>query len=187
MFTCQCDCYIAILVTCIIKLHACQQLVWTSLSKLLNTSYDQHIEDFLTHLQNSIRLIKIWKSLGTLGWSPTTGSDNDTCSFSRGETGVSVVEALAVAGLSAPYRIMCIVRVVCSIYSLLYRYSERGYMLDVCIHRYIYTAHAVLYWPVTIDIYTYVRDIFVDDHIFNNDFGTIMLEHSLSINDNLNK
>jgi len=80
--------------------------VWASLRKLKNTSYDQHIEDFLTHLQNSIRLMKIWKSLGTLGWSPTTGSDNDTCSFSRGEAGASVVEVLAVAGISSTYWMM---------------------------------------------------------------------------------
>ena len=81
-------------------------VVWASLRKLKNTSYDQHIEDFPTHLQNSIRLMKIWKSLGTLGWSPTTGSDNDTCSFSRGEAGASVVEVLAVAGISSTYWMM---------------------------------------------------------------------------------
>lgn len=81
-------------------------VVWASLRKLKNTSYDQHMEDFLTHLQNSIRLMKIWKSLGTLGWSPTTGSDNDTCSFSRGEAGASVVEVLAVAGTSSTYWMM---------------------------------------------------------------------------------
>ena len=68
-------------------------------------SYEKNKES-LTHLQNSIRLRKIWKSLGTLGWSPTTGSDNDTCSVSTGETGASVVAVLVVTGTSSPYWMM---------------------------------------------------------------------------------
>lgn len=102
-------------------------VVWASLRKLKNTSYDQHIEDFPTHLQNSIRLMKIWKSLGTLGWSPTTGSDNDTCSFSRGEAGASVVEVLAVAGISSTYWMMELKDTEqFSTHSPLYRYQKRS-------------------------------------------------------------
>ena len=143
--------------TIMYKLQNCKQIVWASPDEV--TSYDQHIEKFLTHLQNSIRLRKIWKSLGTLGWSPTTGSDSDTCSFSRGETGASVVEVLAVAGISSHYWMVQLnnvlyiiykhaVKVICSIHSLLYKYQERSFnivdqKLDISIERDIYTVHAV--------------------------------------------
>lgn len=51
-----------------------------------------------THLQNSIRLMKIRKSFGTLGWSPATGSDKDTCSF------CAVGESGAASSRTSPYQ-----------------------------------------------------------------------------------